>query len=225
MKTDTARDWSLQSIPCTKLFKDLSFGLDLIVDSPSDLSLWVFIFGVFSFVCSFPVSLNFSRLLRSFQQRVRSLRERDGLKHGAIMLSGTSHCGDLWNFTRDLQRKSVQTKPSFGGRQSSPPPYRPYAKFTKKKSLTAPFNNMRTIKFKAQPTNTYFATVNQKFGGSSQLPTMLCEPWSTIWFDYRALGSSRKLGGVADTFDWRQRETYLSVDLWILESACYWKAQ
>ena len=36
---------------------------------------------------------------------------------------------------------------------------------------TAIFNNMRTVKFKAQPTNTFFATVNQMFGGSSQLPT------------------------------------------------------
>ena len=37
--------------------------------------------------------------------------------------------------------------------------------------ITAPFNNMRTLKFKAQPTNAFFATVNQIFGGSSQLPT------------------------------------------------------
>ena len=37
--------------------------------------------------------------------------------------------------------------------------------------ITAPFNNMRTLKFKAQPTNAFFATVNQMFGGSSQLPT------------------------------------------------------
>jgi len=51
--------------------------------------------------------------------------------------------------------------------------------------LTAPFNNMRTLKFKAQPTNAFFATVNQIFGGSSQLPTMLSELCSTIWFDYR----------------------------------------
>ena len=41
------------------------------------------------------------------------------------------------------------------------------------KDLTAPFNNMRTLKFKAQSTNTFFATVNQMFGGSSQLRTML----------------------------------------------------
>ena len=38
-------------------------------------------------------------------------------------------------------------------------------------SITAPFNNMRTLKFKAQPTNAFFATVNQMFGRSSHLPT------------------------------------------------------
>ena len=36
---------------------------------------------------------------------------------------------------------------------------------------TAPFNNMRTLKFKAQPTESFFATVNQMFGDSSQPPT------------------------------------------------------
>ena len=63
---------------------------------------------------------------------------------------------------------------------------------------TALFNNMRTLKFKAQATNAFFATVNQMFGGSSELPTMQSEPYSTISFDYRALGSSRKLGGTAE---------------------------
>ena len=38
-------------------------------------------------------------------------------------------------------------------------------------SFTALFNNMRTLKFKSQPRNAFFATVNQMFGGSSQLPT------------------------------------------------------
>ena len=64
--------------------------------------------------------------------------------------------------------------------------------------LTAPFNNMRTLKFKGQPTNAFFATVNQMFGGSSQLPTLLTELGSTMWFDYYALDSSRKLGGAAE---------------------------
>ena len=45
--------------------------------------------------------------------------------------------------------------------------------------FTALFNNMRTLKFKAQPTNALFATVNQMFGGSSQLSTT-AEQCSTI---------------------------------------------
>ena len=39
------------------------------------------------------------------------------------------------------------------------------------KPVSAPFPNMRTLKFKPQPTNEFFATVNQMFGASSQLPT------------------------------------------------------
>ena len=39
------------------------------------------------------------------------------------------------------------------------------------KYITAPFNNMRTLKFKAQPTNAFFATVDQMCAGSSQLST------------------------------------------------------
>ena len=52
--------------------------------------------------------------------------------------------------------------------------------YLKAKYFTALFNNMRTLKLKAQPTNAFFATVNQMFGGSSQLPTMLSELYSTI---------------------------------------------
>jgi len=63
--------------------------------------------------------------------------------------------------------------------------------------LTALFNNVRTPKFKAQSTNAFFAAINQMFGGSSQPPTMLSELCSTIWFDNRSLGSSRKQGGGA----------------------------
>ena len=37
--------------------------------------------------------------------------------------------------------------------------------------FTAPFNNMRTLKFKAQPTNAFFATVNQMLTVFSQLST------------------------------------------------------
>ena len=39
--------------------------------------------------------------------------------------------------------------------------------------LTAPFSNTRTLKFKGQPTNAFFATVNQMFGGSSKPPTIV----------------------------------------------------
>ena len=37
--------------------------------------------------------------------------------------------------------------------------------------LIAPFNNTQIFKLKAQPTLAFFATVNQMFGGPSQLPT------------------------------------------------------
>ena len=40
-----------------------------------------------------------------------------------------------------------------------------------KKQFKAPLNNIRTLKFKAQATYAFFATVNQTFGGSSQVPT------------------------------------------------------
>ena len=81
---------------------------------------------------------------------------------------------------------------------------------------------MRTLKFESQPANVIFATVNQMFGGSSKLPTM-SEPWSTIWFDYRALGSSRKVGGAAEHLIHGSEKLYLSVELWSLESVRYWK--
>ena len=37
--------------------------------------------------------------------------------------------------------------------------------------VTALFNNILTLKFKGQPTNGFFTTVNQMFGGSSQHTT------------------------------------------------------
>ena len=37
--------------------------------------------------------------------------------------------------------------------------------------FTAPFNNMQTPTFEAQPTIAFFTTINQMFGGSSQLLT------------------------------------------------------
>ena len=67
--------------------------------------------------------------------------------------------------------------------------------------ITALFNNTRTPKLKAQPTNAFFAAVNQVFGGP---PSLQLLPNSVRClncaqrFDHRALGSSRKLGGAAE---------------------------
>ena len=62
---------------------------------------------------------------------------------------------------------------------------------------------MRTLKFKAQPTNAFFATVNQMFGGSSQLPTTaeraVIKSIVAHSSDNEAvLGSTRKLEGPAE---------------------------
>ena len=46
--------------------------------------------------------------------------------------------------------------------------------------ITALFNNTRTLKFKAQPTNAFFAAVSQTFGGSSQL-TITAEHCFVVW--------------------------------------------
>ena len=65
-------------------------------------------------------------------------------------------------------------------------------------SLTALFNKMRTLKFKSQPTNTFFATVNQMFGGSSQFPNTAEHAIikSNRCAHFRQ--HSRKLGGAAE---------------------------
>ena len=60
---------------------------------------------------------------------------------------------------------------------------------------------MRTLKFKAQPTNAFFATVNQMFGGFSNPPTTAKRgnQIAVHSSDNEAvLGSSRKLGEVAE---------------------------
>ena len=60
---------------------------------------------------------------------------------------------------------------------------------------------MRTLKFKAQPTNVFFATVNQMFGGSSQPPTTAeCGNQIAVHSsdNEAVLGSSRKLGEAAE---------------------------
>ena len=70
------------------------------------------------------------------------------------------------------------------------------------RSFTAPFNNIRTLKFKAQPTNAFFATVNQMLGGSSQAPDYCGEASNQIVVqssdNETVLGSSRKLGEAAE---------------------------
>ena len=71
--------------------------------------------------------------------------------------------------TADLLRLSILrgTKTVFLiPKKVQAPPY-----FLCRRLITAPFNNMRTLQFKSQRTNAFFATVNQMFGGSSQLPT------------------------------------------------------
>ena len=67
--------------------------------------------------------------------------------------------------------------------------------------ITAPLYIMRALKFKAQPTKSFFATVNQIFGGSSQAPTT-CRTRGNEIAEYRSdnetvFGRSRKLGGAA----------------------------
>ena len=62
--------------------------------------------------------------------------------------------------------------------------------------FTAPFNNIRTLKFKAQLTRAFFATVNQMFGGSSQLPTTAESAVIKLrCAEFRQRNSSHKLGG------------------------------
>ena len=74
----------------------------------------------------------------------------------------------------------------------------------KRPQITALFDNTRTVKFKAQPTNAFFATVNQMFYGSSQLPTT-AEHFFVVWTvhnslitRYSAVVGSWGRGGVAE---------------------------
>jgi len=78
---------------------------------------------------------------------------------------------------------------------------------------------MRTQKLKAQPTNAFFVAVNQMFGGPSKPPTMLSELCSTIWFDNRSLGNSRKQGAAAEHLidGSEKRICRLSFEFWSLQ--------
>ena len=97
------------------------------------------------------------------------------------------------------------------------------------KYVTAHFKDMRTLKFKAQPRNTFFTTVKHIFGGSSQLPSTVnlsthppsdtSDLCSTIWLlrarQWSEAGRSRL------TFDWPERKTHLPAELlkWFLSIA------
>ena len=85
--------------------------------------------------------------------------------------------------------------------------------------------NMQTLKFKAQPTNAFFATVNQKLGGSSLVLTTAEQVVikSNCWAQLRQ--HSQKLGRAAKHLIDGSAKTHLSVEVWILETAWYWKAQ
>ena len=91
-------------------------------------------------------------------------------------------CGILvfkWVCLRNFVIKLAYV-PSTNHRKKSRASERVTQILNKERCITALFKNMRTLKFKSQPTNAFFATVNQMFGGSSQLPTMLSELYSTI---------------------------------------------
>ena len=71
--------------------------------------------------------------------------------------------------------------------------------------LTAPFNNMRTLKFKAQQTNAFFAAINEMFGASSQLPTFMLSELPVlddlIWLS--RVRQQSEAGRSCQTFHWR----------------------
>ena len=57
-------------------------------------------------------------------------------------------------------------------------------------NITMPFNNMETLKFKAQPTNAFFITANQMFGGFSRLPST-AEHCFVVWTVLNDLTTTR----------------------------------
>ena len=74
-------------------------------------------------------------------------------------------------------------------------------KFKRFKLFTAPFNNMRTLKLKAQVTNAFFATVNhvRRFLAASDYCRGCGNQIAVHYSDKEAVfGSSRKLGGAAE---------------------------
>ena len=73
---------------------------------------------------------------------------------------------------------------------------------TKQEQITAPFNNMRTLKFEAQPTKWVFrcrqSSVRRLILASDYCRALFRYLNCAQRFDYRTLDSSRKLGGVAE---------------------------
>ena len=70
-------------------------------------------------------------------------------------------------------------------------------------NITAPLNNLRTLKFKAQPTNAFYDTVNQMFGGQLLPPSDYGQAHCNQIAEHSSdnetvLGSSRKLRGAAE---------------------------
>ena len=66
-------------------------------------------------------------------------------------------------------------------------------------NITAPFNNMRTLKFEAQPTNDCRqSNVRRLLPASGYCRDLFRYLNIAQRFDYRTLESSRKLGGVAE---------------------------
>ena len=83
--------------------------------------------------------------------------------------------------------------------------------------ITAPFNIMRALKLKAQPTKPFFTTVNQIFGGSDYCRTRGNEIAEHTPDNETVFGSSRKLGGAVKHLieDTGKRLCRLSFELYI----------
>ena len=85
--------------------------------------------------------------------------------------------------------------------------------------------------YKIQSATNKCVSVNQMFGGSSQLSSDYCRDSFVVCTvqDYRTLGRSRKLRGAAEQLIDDIEKTHMSVELsaldWILVSSRNWKAQ
>ena len=111
---------------------------------------------------------------------------------------------DSWNSIRDFSLLKFIVKPGFHmiATIRLPKFFKSNTNFLSLiqvfKYIIALFNNMRTLKFKSQPTNAFFATVNQMFGDSSQLPTTADRAVIKSNRRVQFRQHSRKLGGAAE---------------------------